>query len=345
MNTRIQAILSRDLNIVRFKQESMLDYNQRLLFSALSEWARKLIQGRSISDIDRTDDYNNVDIMYIQYQLTRIADALLKVLDCNSDWLEVDDTKQESIPSALATAVISELKDTDNIAEIQERRITYRKNHYVRYGNRELVIGKQDLQQDYLCVGGSRWHKYLSADSTECKRLIHVSGKQYYDYMREHFIWTEALLKAEYNVFVPKSKRLYSKSWEPLNKNRLREGLSIIRTADSYDPGYIMLWKTGDHLMSFTLDPAYKESNEIYRILYSLSDQYGIPAECKVNLYDDYAIVRLPSSLPDYENKLFIRASWPYREFKDRYRRVVPSFLWPTVKENLEFLGIHIVVQ
>jgi len=96
--------ISRDLRIEQFHFESDRDFNQRLLISVLSEWARTLINGNSINEIGKKKQYNNVDIMYLQNNLTKVAYAYLQCWEYNEDWLEFNSlTSEKEIASDIAS--------------------------------------------------------------------------------------------------------------------------------------------------------------------------------------------------------------------------------------------------
>ena len=64
MIDELRTKISNDLQIIKFKGESIRDYNQRIIYSALSMWVRSLLNGNSINDFK--DDINKTfpDILY-----------------------------------------------------------------------------------------------------------------------------------------------------------------------------------------------------------------------------------------------------------------------------------------
>ena len=333
--------ISRDLRIEQFHFESDRDFNQRLLISVLSEWARTLINGNSINEIGKKKQYNNVDIMYLQNNLTKIAYAYLQCWEYNEDWLEFNSlTSEKEIASDIASSIIRELLETKNLAEISSRRIVDVPHSYVKFGDWCLVKGFS-TEKDLYRIGTARWRDKLENVVVE-KRIIDIRGDEYCEYINKNFPWRKINLSSQYLIFMPGKTGNYSKCWIPFKEKLIRK-LCIIKSADKFNTGYILLRREVDNLQGIPLDPAYISHNEIYRILYALNYSNGTPAKCKIQNLQDYIIVHLPGALPEYEQQLFLNASWPYRGYSDKYVRIIPSYLKDIVLNCLSFMGIRVV--
>ena len=61
MQNELQIRIAKDLNIIKFNSESENEYNQRIVYSAVSLWVRTLIYGNSINDMrqDSVIGYEN----------------------------------------------------------------------------------------------------------------------------------------------------------------------------------------------------------------------------------------------------------------------------------------------
>ena len=333
--------ISRDLRIEQFHFESDRDFNQRLLISVLSEWARTLINGNSINEIGKKKQYNNVDIMYLQNNLTKIAYAYLQCWEYNEDWLEFNSlTSEKEIASDIASSIIRELLETKNLAEISSRRIVDVPHSYVKFGDWCLVKGFS-TEKDLYRIGTARWRDKLENVVVE-KRIIDIRGDEYCEYINKNFPWRKINLSSQYLIFMPGKTGNYSKCWIPFKEELIRK-LCIIKSADKFNTGYILLRREVDNLQGVPLDPGYISHNEIYRILYALNYSNGTPAKCKIQNLQDYIIVHLPGALPEYEQQLFLNASWPYRGYSDKYVRIIPSYLKDIVLNCLSFMGIRVV--
>lgn len=106
MIEELKRQMSYDLNLYRYKNELLREHNQRLIYSGLASWVRTLICGNSISDL--MGDVNNKfpDIMYVQSNLTKVAEAFLKSFDIDEYWIEVEEKQDPA--SILASEIFRE---------------------------------------------------------------------------------------------------------------------------------------------------------------------------------------------------------------------------------------------
>ncbi|MFA9423138.1 MAG: hypothetical protein ACERLG_06150 [Sedimentibacter sp.] len=346
MKDKLIKTLARDLKVNRFTDESECEYNQRLIYSAGAAWAKTLVYGHSYTDSKSNDSFINTDIMYIETHLSKVLEAYLRCFDINVDWIEsISDSEYEGRAQALASQIIKEVVYTYNLTTILSRRITTVQIESYKYtDNLYLIRGNSLNEKSVYSVGVAQWKKEDNVEGYMIDRkIVNVSGKDYYRVMDEEFDWKESDLNGNYLIFKLGSKGAYSKCWKPINLNEIPQGISIIRLANDYNGGYILVKKNKDKLRIVNLEPWYIEQKEIYRILYALNYENGTSAEFNVKKKDDYYILRCMGGIPTYEDRIITCCSWPYMTFNNKYSRIVPSFLWEIVEKQINELGIKLV--
>jgi hypothetical protein len=350
MKEKLRKALADDMNIYRFKDETECEYNQRLIYSAGAAWVKTLVYGHSYADNNNKNNYNyvNTDIMYVESHLSKVLEAFLKCFEINTNWLKVDGSGNVGEKArALARLIVKIVLYTYNLAEIQSRRLIPLKTQYFKYGKElYLVRGEMKTSKITYSVGVAQWVK--SNDMTEYeteRKIVDVKGEDYYRIMDYGFAWKKADLRSEYLIFKKGSKGAYSKCWKPVDINDIPDGINILKLADKYNGGFVLVKRDSNGLKMAELDPWYIEEREIYRILYALNYKNNTPAEFLVKKKEGHYILRYSGAIPNYENRIITCCSWPYLTYDNKYFKIVPDFLWGIVESIILDLGAKIIYQ
>jgi len=338
MIDELRTKISNDLQIIKFKGESIRDYNQRIIYSALSMWVRSLLNGNSINDFK--DDINKTfpDILYIQSNLSKIAESFLTSFECNSDWLDMNDD-YNNISTAISSTIIQEMIYLQEIGEVLERKLSpvpHRRNIFGQYVHE---YGINTLGKEFQMIGVSMWTNRLPEDKNKQEAVIPIGGREYYSYIDKNFPWITADITGTYEMFKVGSTRAYSKAWTIYDSNKIKNGIYLLREANNYEPGYLLIKKNNKQLEMVVLDSWYVNNKEIYRMMYALNASNDTPARFRIREYDDYVILYYASALPDEENRLIQSISWPYSTYSDKYSRIIPRNVWNIALENIEKVG------
>jgi len=346
MQNELRARIAKDLNITKFNNESENEYNQRLVYSAASMWVRTLIYGNSISDIRQDSVIGYPDIMYVQSHLGKVIGAYIKSLKMNLDWLEINYNKTDEIAMDLAGCVMQEMLYTKNLAKIYERKMAAVPQRYFKYGDWIQVRGQMNYGTDLISLGVSQWTQIANkVDVIDEPRVVSIKGSKYYEMMNRNFSWKKATLTSTYLIFKEGETRAYSKCWVPYIPEKVSEGIHMLKAADEFNGGYVLVKHSGKDVQMATIDPWYIESHEIYRILYGLNVNNGTHAQFKIKDEGDCKVLYFASALPDYENRLILSVSWPYSHYADKYARIIPNSIWLIAEQMLTDLGVEIVYQ
>lgn len=345
MKNELQKKISKDLNIVKFLKESDNEFNQRLIYSAASMWVKSLIHGNSANDIRQGKEINYPDIMYVQSHLKKVIKVFIKTLTLNLDWIEYQYSCVDEIAMDFAGVVIQEMIYTNNIAEINNRKMAMVPHNYYCYGNWYQLRGGMNFSDELISLGVSQWTQSVRSENTiEEHKVIDVKGYKYYDLMLRNFVWKKSSLKSNYFIFKEGSTRAYSKCWVPYISEKVKNGIHIVKEVSEYNGGYVLVKHDDENTQMATLDPWYIKSYEIYRILYALNFKYGTRAQFRVKDKGEYKILYFASALPVYENRIILSISWPYRDYADKYVRVIPTNIWSVAEQLLSDLGVEIIM-
>lgn len=341
MINELKRQMSRDLNITKFKGEMEREYNQRLIYSGLAAWVRSLICGNSLADLEGDVAQKFPDIMYVQSNLTKIAEAFLCTFETDENWIEVEDAQEKS--SVLASEIIQQMIELGEIAEVNSRQLTPVPKKKIRYNDWIRIKGNDTYERSCMSVGVAQWTNEKYEETEEEYKLVDIKGTDYIDFMLRQFDWVENYnLTGTHEIFKVGSEHKYSKSWIPMVEHKLSEGVFLVREANTFEPGYTLVWKIKDSIKACHLDPWYVSSREIYRIMYALNFKNGTPAKFRIKDMGDYFVLFYPSRLPEAENKLFFSLSWPNNSVQGRFSRIFPKQFLHLISENIENIGAYI---
>lgn len=319
-------------------------FQQRLLYSALAEWVKNLVYGDSNGELGEEKTYASVDILYVQYHLTEIAEAFIDFFCIADSWFEADEEKRGS---SLASQVIQDMIFTGNVMEIHRKLCPVPLCFYQYRKDLFLAIG-DSIKSNHLLktVGTSKWlispNKNTNIVARKITPVVDIPVAEYYERLDRGMPWKEQELQGYYQIFKTGRPGKYSECWIPFEVTDLPQGLSMIRSCDDFNKRYFMIRRIDDRIKMAELDSWYVETREYYRILYALNYHQFCPGRCTMIHRGKFYYLKLWSALPDYEQRLLMNCSWPYRMYNDRYARIIPGFLWKIISEMLQFLGIEI---
>ncbi|MDQ2085214.1 hypothetical protein RBH29_02030 [Herbivorax sp. ANBcel31] len=342
--------ISSDLNIIKFKKETLEEYGNRLIYSALCEWARVQLLGKSYTDISCEREINeldchDIDIMHVQSNLAKVADGLLLSISCSDMWIKSD--LHEEKASKLASKIIKDLIFCNEISQlIDVRRLIISPKRTAAFSKYKLILGGADI--DYMsekicCVGMGRWKQNLNSSENYKKifMLSEYSAKEYFEKLIINAIWEEKTLDGIYLILSLKQRGWYSKTWIDCNISKLPEGVSLLKNKD-FNGGYFLIRNDSRGIKVARIDQWYIDEKELCRIIYSMGCYNSLPAVFNAEICEDHIVLHCNSMLPNTERRLLLMFSWPWRNYNDIHYRIVPKFLWNELKNILNNLGIMI---
>ncbi|MCQ2498857.1 MAG: hypothetical protein MJ133_07710 [Lachnospiraceae bacterium] len=340
MNNTLKRQMSIDLNIFKYEEEMEKEYNQRLIYSGLACWVRTLLYGNSISDYSSDIEKKFPDIMYVQSYLYKVASGFLGLFPTMDGWINDEDKDKASV---LAGEIIQEMIYLGEIAEIDGRLLAPVPAKSVAYDKWIHVFGNSTYDRNCISIGLSQWSESKNKEAIKPNRLISISGDDYCEHIRKHFDWSERRIVGQYEIFKVGMKGRYAKSWVPFDKEKCEDGLYLLRDMNTFEPGYFLLKKEAGRELISTLDPWYMDNREEYRIMYALNRSNKTPAEFKMKDMGDYFVLKYPSRLPEYENKLLYSLSWPNLHCDAKFSRVFPAKFKQLVINEIVNLGAVVV--
>lgn len=336
-----------DLNIQQFQSESEHEYGHRLLYSALAAWARVQVLGKSFMDasVQTADelDYHAVDILHIRNRLAQVAYGLLHVLSYDQEW--VKNLSIDEASGRLAGSITEMLLFCRELSRLNNRLITVSPWRKADFNDNQLIMGGTEWKGKQLySVGIGRWlpRKQAKVNYKEIAGIPACSLQEYYSSMLNDVAWEKGSLPEAFNIFKTGSNRWYAKAWIASSSSqalKIPQGISLMQRLGT-DGGYFMVKREGSDIRIANLDKWYNEEKELYRMMYMLDSRNHSCAVFKVKRCSDHVILHCHSALPNAETRLLLLSSWPYRSFDDKYRRIIPVHLWPSVESWLIELGI-----
>lgn len=333
--------IAEDLNVRKYEKETDCEYTQRVIFSASSVWVRTLIFGNNFEE--SADVYP--DIMYVQSRLAKVINAYLHIMEVSIDWISKDDDNS-NVAMKIAIDIIDEMIYTYNIGKVNERQLCHVPYEQIAYGDWIQIRGNSNFSKDIYSIGVSQWCKNKKEVEYKIEhKIINQNANTYITKLKEGLNWKTVTNLLTYNVFQVGFDRGYSKCWRPYIDSKSKDGFYLLKEQSQFNGGYLLLEKSNSILKVAVIDPWYIETREIYRIMYTLNYINRTPAKHKLYDYGEYSVLYLASALPDYENRILLSLSWPYRYFSDKYARIISNDNIQIIEKLISDIGAELVYK
>ncbi len=319
--------IGHDLNISRYTTENDVDYEKRLVFSALGCWALSLVKNNphtSKTLITRT--LNSLTKNFIQEDLRL------------SSFFIADDDPNQNIDVKIIRlsyeAMGYFLLNDDNTLSI------------ANYG-RGLKVS-----DSFMIFGMPNCFRFMTG-------LGVFDDKCYYEECAENILVRDSLTFQEYinseydeasfyalndsdgiEFFNPTHKGKISESWtdHPATK------FTIAKTLDRQ---YYKIISLGEKILRCEQIDGPSESlfgYDYYRTIHSLRAYYEHPSYAEISILDSrYALLKIFNRIPNREYYFILMMSWPVFKINRLGGFIVPLQNLPILKKTLERIGIKII--
>lgn len=325
-------IMSSDMKINHFQNETPESFIYRLCYSALGQWCLSL--GRNKNDaINGTSKHSQTIVL--NELLFRYREMFPMVAD------RFVDTGNQQINVSVA---IRRAYEETGYLLTDERNY----NRLANYG-RSIKCGKQSLffglpQVVYAINGLGVFSEATAFEVTTTDFLIRdcLSCEQYFKAQFDPLDFYERDINLqELEIFNPLSSSAPSKSWS-------RVMTTDCSMARRYETGpYYRVMKTPDGVL-FADEPIEPQNDSFtsfeYRRLYlAMKSYYGIPLGVWVTELDEnYSKIRLGGHLPNREYYFMLLLSWPENSVFDKANFIIKNNLLETALSTLRNIGFSV---
>lgn len=335
--------IAKDLNIIRFKNEAIELFGNRIIYSAIAAWIRTALLGKSFSDIDLDNDESNVDVMHLIQRVKTIASALISTIPHSDKWFISEELS--SMASNCVRKILLNMVLCNEVAVMNNpRRMSISPEKTLEFGTNSILLGGTSWQTSDSMIstfGFGRWIKSKSEGLHKLNdelSIPSISALDWLNILLKDVPWSNKIPEGDFKLFVPEQMKWHKDSWITCNVFDIPQGISLIKNRVG---AYVLVKKGRDFIKTVLLDQWYYKTKEICRIMYAISAKAGKPSCFEVTLYDDYVLVHIHSRIPKAEERLILLTSWPYKNISDSFIKVIPMLLWNDVKNVIENLGVQ----
>lgn len=338
MNELINRI-AKDLNIIKYSNESDEFYASRLIYSAIG--LRLLTSGKKTIDKEKG---------ITQHAQTRITKSLLKRYmgffpQCKKYFYPRGDETEDNLVAFIR--IIYE--ETGYMLKVKDELYTLNKgNEFIKLSDDiSLFFG---VPNDKFTMSG------LGINTFE--RINHGTEKNIKEFLIRDDLTPEEFVDlnyCEYNFeaedidannlefFNPLSRKNIHKSW---GNEKIKDKI-IARDTVNNDHYKVLFDKSRDLLF---FDRIINEKNdskmsqgEHYRLHLALRSYYNNPPEAKIiNIDKEYSVLTLYSSIPNREYFFLFLNGWPFKSIEDRYNFLIKNYIVESCVEVLQNIGFKV---
>lgn len=347
MSNQLLQAISTDLQVFRYNNEDSIQYEGRLLYSAVAAWCRNMMNDKSYSDFTNTERKIGIDLEHIAIRLSQVIDGMFEAFPYGRMYFQKTGAK-ELTSFDIASKIVKDMSfsyecsktlDSRRLCQTPQRNIEFAKSSV-------LALGGTDYKSrgKYYFVGCGKWLLHPTNDKNDdCYEFWGIPHNEdnYLSLLTKYAEWRNAEVDNTYLKLDITKDRLTTSGfgWYSFSKRSSVYPLEIIQK----DGRYFLLRHNDDEDQIAELNQWYIEEKELYRIILAIKKQYYKPLKINVKNNGNHVIVSIGVILPNPETRILLLSSWGYNDSFDRFSRIVPIGIWDDIKPLFENLGFEII--
>lgn len=334
MNKIINKIAS-DLGIYRFREETVIEYKCRVLYSAMASWIKAIALDQPVGT--REECIIGVSRRHIYVRSCEVFNSLMGIFPETSYWFELDSANIHPV-NIIRERLINH-EDLLNVGF--DTNLSLASAHSCQLTSQyESVYGKV-LGDGVIYSGITTLLKAKADTSTEIERLPFVSIE---DFMKKALWIPMALDSLEPMYFDPThyAKNNYSAWKNTLPNCKSKTVLARIQINNATYEYYLL--KPEMNLMH-KIDPFLQGQGYHTLIMYELRKRENNNVIATAVKYNDHVRITLYTHLPTRERILLESYAWPYHRIDDKLCWIMYDYIWEYIKPYFELLGMQIMEE
>lgn len=338
MNELLNRI-AKDLNIIKYSNESDESYASRLIYSAIG--LRLLTSGKKTIDEEKG---------ITKHAQTRITKSLLKRYmgffpQCKQYFYPRGDESEDRLVAFIR--IIYE--ETGYMLKTKDGLYTLNKgNEYIKLSDdMNLFFG---IPKDKFTMSG------LGINTFE--RMDYGTEKNIKEFLIRDDLTPEEFVKLNYCEYNFEAEDIDANNLEffnPLSRKNIHKSWGNIKTRDKIiardkvtEDYYKVLFDKSRDLLFF--DRIKNEENnskmsrgEYYRLYLALRSYYNNPPKAEIiNIDKEYSLIKIYSTIPNREWFFFFLNGWPLRNIEDKYKFIIKNYFVELCVEVLQNIGFKV---
>lgn len=334
MTDEMMVTMATDLRVRQFANESLPQFMNRLLYSAMACWIKTAALDRPVSF--HTDGDLGISRRHILDRCDSVLAEMLSRFPTSKPWFETLPGKEKAIQ--LLRSRLIRHKDLLNVGF--QTNLTLAPESVIPISP-DLECGKGYILDPTFSYSGiamirRRQTEYRFEDDERINSYEWLK-----DYIKSAW-WQSASLPEDIEYFNPFRKvRSNYGCWQDTLPAPV-EGIIFARRNASPLPAEHLLVKPGEYAKLHYIDSFLQETGEYRRFQFALRKVAGNALVAYARIYLDHVHLRLSFQLPEWENRLLESFAWPCDSVSDKLKWDMLSSIWPYIKIHLEKLGITV---
>lgn len=332
MTDEMMVTMATDLRVRQFANESLPQFINRLLYSAMACWIKTAALDRPV--LFHTDGDLGISRRHILERCDSVLAEMLSRFPTSKPWF-VTPLGNEKAIQLLRSRLIRH-KDLLNVGF--QTNLTLAPKSVIPISP-DLECGKGYLMDPSFSYSGIAM---IRRRQTECcfEDSDRINSYEWLkDYIKSAW-WKSADLPEDVEYFNPFRKvRSNYGCWQDTPPAPV-EGIIFARRNASPLPAEYLLVMPGENTRLHYIDSFLHETGEYRRFQFALRKIVDNDLATDVRIYQDHVHLKLSFYLPEWENRLLESFAWPYNSVSDKLEWDMPLSIWAYIKIHLEKLGI-----
>ena len=332
MSNDLLKIMSTDMNISRYLNESDVSFVYRLCFSALGQWCLATANNKTGNEIGTTKHNQTITLNELS---ARYSELLPQIADRFID--------TGSQPRTFSVFIRRIYEETGYLLTDENKRNRLANfGRSIKFGNEALFFG---LPSEIHAVNGLGVFTTPTAFEVTAKDFLirdNLSCEQYFKVRFDPIDFYERDVDIqELDFFNPLAKSVPSRSWS----RNLETDCSVARKTET-GPFYRVMRTLENVQFADEVVEAQSDnftSYEYRRLYFAMKSHFGNPLKVRVAKIDDeYTRISIGGHLPNREYYFLLLMSWPERSAFDKVNFIIRTALVDEALNVLENIGLKV---
>ncbi|WP_142414226.1 hypothetical protein [Hathewaya massiliensis] len=338
-NHELLKYINKDLRIRRYKEEEIIQYIARIVYSALGIWIR--ISALDEDIFENNPEFSGVSKIHIINRCSIFLDNIIEIYPEIEKWFKPYDSEENPIITIrdrlykggelvdvgfntnLALPTYKECVVNDGISIIRGLNV----------GNIKISTGLAQLK------------KATEENTRDIEKIFKFYGLKSKSAKEEVMSYVKNIKwnKIDYysaEIFNKYSKECFSSCWN--SEYKLESGEITLYRHEFYDFGFIK--KLDDNIYISQISKYLIDQFEVRRFMYGLKNDVNNSANATYKMEYEKGIVRLNlyNKLPEKEEGILLLLGWPMKDINDKLNLIFHISIWPVVEVILKNLNIDL---
>ncbi len=337
MKDRILHAMAADMGIFKYKNESEVQYCNRVLYSAMASWIKAAALDQPVTS-EQTDN-PGVSRRHIFDKCEVILNEMLKRFPESKIWFGTDKTEE----SPIALLINRLLRHGDLLHVGFETNLILAGSNGIKLSDRVKCRRGEALSAGTYYSGIAMLQKIQESKIFDSRAVTEITA-WFWDYVKYAW-WKETGIDDNVQYFNAYKRTKNNHTCWQTERPKPIKGLWLIRRTINKNGYEYFLLRKDEYLYRHQIDFALQKLGEHRRFMIVMRYMADNAVPMQAERFSDHISIKLRIHLPQKESTLLETYAWPHNAVTDRLEWDMDEDVWEFIKPRLYDLGLKLTEE